>query len=47
MIGKIQAYDKAIEIDPNYANAWRAKGRVFVIQGKYYDAIKAYYDAIC
>jgi len=42
----IQAFDKAIEINPQYADAWYNKGLSLYIQGKYDDAIKAYEKAI-
>jgi Flp pilus assembly protein TadD len=38
----IQAYDKAIEIDPQKADAWYSKGNALKAQSKYDEAIKAY-----
>ena len=38
----IQAYDKAIEIDPQHAAAWNNKGIVLYDQGKYNEALQAY-----
>ncbi len=38
----IQAYDRAIEITPQFADAWRSKGVALVAQGKYDEAIQAY-----
>ncbi|MBN1234767.1 MAG: tetratricopeptide repeat protein, partial [Methanotrichaceae archaeon] len=37
----IQAYNKAIEINPQYADAWSNKGICLGIQGKYDEAIEA------
>ncbi|HON37088.1 MAG TPA: tetratricopeptide repeat protein, partial [Methanothrix sp.] len=42
----IQAYDKAIEIDPQYTEAWSNKGVTLAEQGKYDEAIQAYDKAI-
>ena len=42
----IQAYDKAIEIDPRYADAWNNKGAVLENMGKYDEAIQACDKAI-
>jgi tetratricopeptide (TPR) repeat protein/endonuclease/exonuclease/phosphatase family metal-dependent hydrolase len=42
----IQAYDKAIELDPKFAQAWNDKGNALYGQGKYDDAIKLYDEAI-
>jgi len=42
----IQAYDEAIEILPNYADAWSGKADVLMHQGKYDEALKAYDEAI-
>jgi hypothetical protein len=38
----IQAYDKAIEINPQYAEAWNNKGIALNTQGNYDDGIKAH-----
>lgn len=42
----IQAYDKVIEIDPNYFNAWYNKGVVLDNWGKYEEAVQVYAKAI-
>jgi len=42
----IQAFDKAIELDPQYADAWSNKGVVLIAQGKFNEAVKAYDKAI-
>ena len=42
----IQAYDKAIDINPQYAEAWNGKGLVFEVQGKYDEAVNEYDKAI-
>jgi len=42
----VRAYDKVIELKPDYADAWNNKGLALKKQGKYDDAIKAYDDAI-
>jgi tetratricopeptide (TPR) repeat protein len=42
----LQAFDKAIEINPQLAEAWVAKGVVLMAQGKYDEAIQAYDKAI-
>ena len=42
----IKYYDKAIEIDPNNANAWNNKGLALDNLGKYEEAIKCYDKAI-
>jgi len=36
----LQYYDKAIEIDPNYANAWVNKGLVLEEMNDYDEAFK-------
>ena len=42
----IQAYDKAIELNPSYAEAWLGIGDALNSQGKYDDAVKAYDKAL-
>ena len=42
----IKAYDEAIRLDPNLAEAWNNKGNALYSQGKYDEAIKAYDEAI-
>jgi len=42
----IQAYDEAIEIDPQYVGAWIDKGSDLHALGKYDDAIKAFDETI-
>jgi tetratricopeptide (TPR) repeat protein len=42
----IQAYDKAIQLDPNYAKAWSNKGMALVNMGKLDEAIQAFDKAI-
>ena len=42
----IATYDKAIEIDPQYADAWNNKGSALGCLGKYEEAIAAYDKAI-
>ena len=42
----IQAYDKAIQLDPNNANAWNNKGAVLNKQGRYDEAIIAFNQAV-
>ena len=42
----IEAYDKAIGLDPNYAMAWNGKGATFVKKSEYDKAIEAYDKAI-
>ncbi|MCX6675440.1 MAG: tetratricopeptide repeat protein [Methanothrix sp.] len=42
----IKAYDEAIMLDPNYADAWNNKGATLNAQGKYDEAIEAYDGAI-
>lgn len=44
--GAIQAYDTAIELDPNDVEAWNNKGNVLAVQGKYDDAFQAFDRAI-
>ncbi len=38
----IEAYDRAIEIDPQLVFAWLFKGRALYDQGRYVESIKAY-----
>ena len=38
----LQAFDKAIELDPKFPEIWYNKGNALYSQGKYDDAIKAY-----
>jgi tetratricopeptide (TPR) repeat protein len=42
----IEAFDRAIRLDPNDAPTWSYKGNAFNSQGKYDEAIKAYDEAI-
>ncbi len=42
----IEAFDKAIEIDPQYAEAWVEKGITLECQGKPDEAMKAYNEAL-
>ena len=42
----IKAYDKAIEINPKYSEAWNNKGNALYNQTKFDEAIKAYNKAI-
>ncbi|MCJ7444174.1 MAG: tetratricopeptide repeat protein [Methanotrichaceae archaeon] len=42
----IRAYDKAIKLDPNHADAWNNKGNAFFNLNKYDKAISAYDKAI-
>jgi len=42
----LQAYNRAIEIDPQLAAAWNNKGIILEGQGKYDEAIKAYDEVI-
>ena len=42
----IKYYDKAIELDPNNADAWNNKGLALYNLGKYEEAIKYYDKAI-
>jgi hypothetical protein len=42
----LKAFDKAIELDPNYAEAWSGKGRAFKELGEYDEALKAFDKAI-
>ena len=42
----LQAFDKAVDINPKYALAWYAKGTALDSLGKYDEAIQAYDKAI-
>ena len=42
----IKAFDKAIELNPQYADAWSNKGVALYDQGKFDEAIKAFDEAI-
>jgi hypothetical protein len=42
----LQAFDKAIELDPTLIDAWCGKGMIFAILGKYDDALQAADKAI-
>ena len=42
----IKAYDEAIMLDPNCADAWYNKGATLDDQGKYDEAIKCFDEAI-
>jgi tetratricopeptide (TPR) repeat protein len=42
----IKAYDKAIELNPQYTDAWVNKGDAHHFQGEYDEAIEAYNEAI-
>jgi tetratricopeptide (TPR) repeat protein len=42
----LDCYNKAIDIDPQYAPAWINKGAVLFKQGRYYEAIEALDEAI-
>jgi len=42
----LQAFDKAIEIDPGNADAWYNKGVVLYDQGKYNDSLQAFNRSI-
>jgi len=41
-----ECIDKALKINPQYAEAWNAKGRILEVQENYEEAIKAYDEAI-
>jgi tetratricopeptide (TPR) repeat protein len=42
----VQAYNRAIQLDPRYVAAWNNKGNALSDQGKYGEAIQAYDKAI-
>lgn len=42
----MECFDKAIEINSNYANAYTGKGKVFYEQNKLYNAIECLNKAI-
>ena len=42
----LQAFDKAIEIDPQFEPAWLSRGGILDVQGKHDEAIQAYDKAI-
>jgi len=42
----LQAFDKAIELDPQYADAWNNKGVALYELGRYKEALQAYDKAI-
>jgi tetratricopeptide (TPR) repeat protein len=42
----MQAYDKAIELNPRYSEAWNGKGKILFEQGKYNESMQAYDKAI-
>ena len=42
----LDAYDKAIEMDPQLAKAWIGKGNALDVMGKYDEAIEAYDSAL-
>lgn len=42
----VKAYDKALEINPDYADAWNGKASAIGFQGKHQEAIKAFDNAI-
>ena len=42
----IKAYDEAIRLDPDFADAWYKKGVALKNQGEYDEAIKAYDEVI-
>ena len=41
----LQAYDRAIEINPIFGDAWRGKGEALKALGKAYDASMSFYLA--
>ncbi len=42
----IQAYDKALEVDPQDAEAWNNKGIALGMQGRYNEALEAFGKAV-
>jgi len=42
----LQAYEKAIELDPNSANAWTGKGNALAYLARYDESLQAYEKAI-
>ncbi|MFZ2536216.1 tetratricopeptide repeat protein, partial [Methanothrix sp.] len=42
----INAYDRALDINPDYADAWSGKASALGIQGKHQEAIQAFDKAI-
>ena len=42
----IEEFDEAIELDPNYASAYLARGYVYRVLGQYQNAINDYTIAI-
>ena len=42
----IQAYDKALEINPKFFYAWDGKGNILSKMGRYEEAIHSYYKAL-
>lgn len=42
----IKSYDRALEINPDYADAWNGKASALGIQGKHQDAVQAFDKAI-
>jgi tetratricopeptide (TPR) repeat protein len=42
----IVAFDKALELDPQYIGAWKGKGSAYLSQQEYYEAIKAFDKAL-
>lgn len=42
----LQAFDKAIEINPQYVEAWAGRGWALYGSGKYYETLQAYDQAI-
>jgi tetratricopeptide (TPR) repeat protein len=41
----LQAYDKAIEVNPIFGDAWRGRGEALKALGKVYDASMSFYMA--
>jgi tetratricopeptide (TPR) repeat protein len=42
----LQAYEKAIALEPEYADPWNGKGNVLQSQGRHEEALKAFEKAI-